>query len=260
MKSKNKFLKVAIVLVMLLSLSGIIYYSSEIITWNLHVSENQKLIDQISEKVEENFDEKVDLESKEIKVDFNSLKAVNDETVAYIKVNNTNIDYIVVKGNDNSFYLNHNFEKKWNVAGWVFADYRNRFDGTDKNIIIYGHNGKDGSMFGTLENVLNSVWYKNPENYFVTLVTEKGNFKYRVFSSYSIIPEDYYISTDFGSKSEFNGFVNVLKSRSVYDYGVEVSGEDNILTLSSCIGVGEKRVVLHAKLVKEEAKVISKNN
>jgi hypothetical protein len=54
--------------------------------------------------------------------------------------------------------------------------------------------------------------------------------------------------------------VNVLKSRSVYDYGVGVSGEDSILTLSSCIGVGEKRVVLHAKLVKEEAKVISKNN
>ena len=155
----------------------------------------------------------------------------------------------MVKGNDNSYYLKHNFEKKWNVAGWIFGDYHNKFDESDKNLIIYGHNTKDGSMFGTLKNVLNKDWYENEENHKVVLVTEKGTYYYQVFSTYSIKPEDYYINTEFKDNDEFDKFIKKLKSRSIYDYGIEVSGEDKILTLSSCIGDGTKRVVLHAKLI-----------
>ena len=70
-----------------------------------------------------------------------------------------------------------------------------------------------------------------------------------MFSTYSIKPEDYYINTEFKDNDEFDKFIKKLKSRSIYDYKVEVSGEDKILTLSSCIGDGTKRVVLHAKLI-----------
>ncbi len=185
-------------------------------------------------------------------VDFKSLKDRNPDTIAYVKVNNTNIDYIVVKGNDNSYYLKHNFEKKWNVSGWIFADYHNKFDESDKNIIIFGHNTRDGSMFGTLKNTLNENWYDNEENHKVVLVTEKGTYYYQVFSTYSIKPEDYYINTEFVNNDEFEKFIKKLKSRSIYDYGIEVYGEDKILTLSSCIGDGTKRVVLHAKLIEIE--------
>lgn len=181
-------------------------------------------------------------------INFKSLKETNEDTVAYLKVNNTNIDYIVVKGNDNNYYLKHNFEKKYNVSGWIFADHRNKFDESDKNLIIYGHNTRDGSMFGTLKNILSEEWYKNKENHKIVLVTQQGTYYYKIFSTYSIKAEDYYINTDFINNDDFDKFIKKLKDRSIYDYKVKVSGEDKILTLSSCIGDGTKRVVLHAKL------------
>ena len=109
-------------------------------------------------------------------------------------------------------------------------------------------------MFGSLKNILKEEWYKNPDNYKVILVTEMGQFTYQVFSTYSIKPEDYYINTIFNSDEEFDKFIKKLKSRSVYDYGIDVSANDKILTLSSCMNEGTKRVVLHAKLIE------SKNN
>ena len=225
---------------------GIIYSSINLIQWRVNVDENKKVKETIQKSIV------VNKKKDEFKIDFKTLKEQNPDTIAYLKVNNTKIDYIVVKTKDNSYYLKHNFEKKWNIAGWIFGDYHNRFDGTDDHLVIYGHDTKDGSMFGTLKNVLNKDWYENPDNYQVTLVTEKGNYKYQVFSTYSIEPEDYYINTEFYSAKEFSDFVKTIKSRSIYNYGTEVNENDKILTLSSCLGDGSKRVVLHAKLIKEE--------
>lgn len=106
-------------------------------------------------------------------------------------------------------------------------------------------------MFGTLKDILNKDWYENEENHKVVLVTESGTYYYQVFSTYSIKPEDYYINTEFKDNDEFSEFIKTIKSRSVYDYGVEVTKDDKILTLSSCIGDGSKRVALHGKLIKE---------
>lgn len=242
---------------------GVIYFSYEVVLWKIHVNENKKIQDVIKNKIiiiepntnDENKElgEKQDNLTNEIQynIDFESLKQQNSDTIAYLKVNNTNIDYVIVKGKDNSYYLKHNFEKKWNTAGWVFADYHNRFDDNDKNIIIYGHSMKNGSMFGTLRNVLTKNWYTNEENHKIVLVTENGVYNYEVFSTYSIVPEDYYINTSFKNNSEFDKFVKKLKSRSIYNYGVDVTGEDKILTLSSCMGGGKKRVVLHAKMIRD---------
>ena len=188
-------------------------------------------------------------ENEKYKVDFKELKKQNPDTVAYLKVNNTNIEYVVVKGNNNDFYLNHNFTKKFNVSGWIFADYHNKFDGSDRNIIIYGHNTQDGSMFGTLKNTLNEEWYSNKKNHKIMLVTTEGLSYYEVFSVYTIETEEYYINTEFNSDEEFETFIKRLKFRSVYPFEVNVSKLDKILTLSSCTVDGTKRVVLHAKLM-----------
>lgn len=227
---------------------SIIYYSYKIYTWKHDVEDNnkiQKIIEESIITIDDNGTEN----SNDYIIDFAKLKEQNSDTIAYLKVNNTNIDYIVVRANDNSYYLNHNFNKHKNSAGWIFSDYKNKFDGSDRNIIIYGHNTKDGSMFGTLINILDNSWQESKDNLEITLITEKGQYKYQVFSTYSITPEDYYINTEFKNNDEFDKFIKNLKSRSVYDYDVEVSKEDKILTLSSCIGDGSKRVVLHSKLI-----------
>lgn len=240
---KKKYVGILITIFIIICLIGLIYSLINIINWKKDVDDNKDILEEIKENIITN--EENDL----IKIDFKSLKEKNSDTIAYIKVNGTNIDYVVVKGNDNSYYLNHNFNKEYNIAGWIFSDYHNKFDETDKNIVIFGHNTKNGSMFGTLKNVLDKSWQDNKDNLEITLVTEKGQYKYQVFSTYSIIAEDYYINTLFNSDDEYSRFVNEISSRSNYDYNVEVNSNDKILTLSSCIGDGKKRVVLHAKLI-----------
>ena len=251
-KKEGEYMKVTrlrpwvLIIIGVILLSGFIYYSYEVILWYKHVNENQEIQEKLEEKIN------INIEESKYEIDFKALKEMNPDTVAYLKVNNTNINYVVVKGEDNSYYLNHNFEKKWNIAGWIFGDFRNHFDGTDKNLIIYGHSTKNGSMFDTLTNILKEEWYTNKENHIVTLVTEQGTFEYQVFSTYTVTPEIYYITTSFNDDNTFESFARELKSRSIYDYGVEVTSEDKMLTLSSCVGEGNKRVVLHAKLIKEE--------
>lgn len=250
---KPKYRKILNILVLILTLVflGVAIYSIiNIINWKKDVSDNDKIQDKIGDNIM--IIKPIEEQKAKYDIDFKSLKEINKDTIAYVKVNNTNIDYVVVKGNDNDYYLNHNFEKKWNIAGWIFADYHNKFDESDKNLIIYGHNIKDGSMFGTLKNILNKYWYENEENHKVILVTEKGTYYYQVFSTYSRKSEDYYINTKFKNDVEFNEFIKTIKSRTIYDYGVDVSSEDKILTLSSCTDDGSKRVVLHAKLIEND--------
>ena len=131
-------------------------------------------------------------------------------------------------------------------------DYHNKLDGNDKNIVIYGHNTRDGSMFGSLKNVVQKEWYQNKENYLIKLVLENKIVTYQVFSTYTIKVEDYYINTIFKNDDEFNDFVNTIKKRSVYNYPVDVNSKDSILTLSTCTGNGTSRMVLHAKLINIE--------
>ena len=246
-KNKSKKDKKTILnLILYIILFSILIYSGiKIFKWYKDKTNNNKIAEQIKSTViveEENGDEYT--------VDFNKLKEQNNETIAWLKVNNTNVEYPVVKGTNNSFYLNHSFDKSNNSAGWIFADYRNKFDNTDKNIVIYGHNMRDGSMFGSMLNILNAKWYENEENTNITLYTENEKCMYKVFSVYKIENEDYYIKTEFKNDNEFEDFIKTLKKRSIKDFNVDVSKDDNILTLSTCANNNKYRVVLHAKKVK----------
>ena len=241
--------KIILQLFIIVCLCGTIYYLYKIVTWKKHITDNKRVQEIVSEKI--NIVPSEDKKETKFEIDFDSLKGINKDTIGYIKVNNTNIDYIVVKGKDNSYYLNHNFERKWNVAGWVFADYHNKFDGSDKNIVIYDHNMKDGSMFGSLSNVLKKEWYTSDENKYITFVSENGTYKYEIFSIYTVDKEDYYINTMFKDNETFNSFINTIKSRSIYNFKVDVSKDNQILTLSSCTKGGKQRVVVHAVLSKD---------
>ena len=241
---KKRIISILMLSLFIACIIGIIYAGYNIIVWKKNVDRNKVIKKKISEAI--TIDENA---SKiEYNVDFEELKKQNGDTVAYLKVNNTNIDYVVVRGQDNSYYLNHNFYNEYNIAGWIFADFNNLLDGTDRNIVIYGHSTADGSMFGTLSKVLNRDWQENKDN-LIVFITEEEKTLYQVFSTYTIVPEDYYINTYFNNDEEFADFIDELKSRSNYDYNVSVNASDSILTLSSCNLTGSKRIVLHAKKI-----------
>ena len=134
-RKKNKKYKKAILnlILYIILLSILIYSGIKIFKWYKDKTNNNKIVEQIKSTVivEENNE---DGNENGYTVDFNKLKEQNNETIAWLKINNTNVEYPVVKGTNNSFYLNHSFDKSKNSAGWIFADYKNKFDNTDKNI------------------------------------------------------------------------------------------------------------------------------
>ena len=239
---KKVITKIITIILFLFFLATFIYSSYRIIDWKNNNKKNKQINEITHEYITTDSDEK-------FKIDFDKLKEMNPDTVAYIKVNNTNIDYIVVKGENNDYYLDHNFNKEMNKSGWVFMDYNNKLDGQDKNIIIYAHNTIDKSMFGSLKDVLDKSWYENKDNHTIMLVTPDDTYMYQVFSTYKIDNEEYYIQTGFKSDSEYLDFLKTIKKRSKYNYDVELSESDQILTLSTCANNGAKRVVLHAKKI-----------
>ena len=182
---------------------------------------------------------------------FDQLSEINNDTVGWITVNNTKINYPVVQGTDNEYYLNNDFNKQKNIYGWIFMDYRNNIYNLSDNTIIWGHNIRNGMMFGTLRYATNESWYKNSDNQIITFNTKVKNMKWRIFSIYRIPVTNDYLYANFGEDEEFEDFIDMIQSRSIYDFGVEVTSKDHILTLSTCSIPNTYRLVVHAVLIDE---------
>lgn len=243
-KRKNSILYYIVILIFI---AIMIYTCIHIINWMMENKNSSDVLKKISDnvKVNDKDDNNINSTEKYI-IDFDNLKKINQDVVAWINVNGTDVRYPIVKTTDNEFYLTHSFDKSYNSAGWIFMDYRNNLDGKDKNIIVYGHNRLDGSMFSTLKNILTNDWQENVDNLSITFNTEKEKCTYKVFSVYKIEEEDYYITTDFSNDDEFVNFANTLKSRSLKNFSTQVTEKDTILTLSTCAVDNNYRIVLHA--------------
>lgn len=197
---------------------------------------------------------KKDLEFKERieNYNFDELLKINSDIVGYIKVNNTNVSYPIVKGSDNTFYLNHSYDKKESEIGSIFLDYRNDLENLSRNNIIYGHGRLDNSMFGSLNNLLDSDWLSNEDNHYIEVTTPDKIMVFKIFSVYTIDKESYYIKTYFSDNKYFKEFLETVMKRSIYNFSTNVSTSDKILTLSTCKNNFGKRVVVHAKMLKKE--------
>lgn len=176
----------------------------------------------------------------------------NTETVAWIQVNGTNINYPVVQHSDNEYYLNHDFYKRNTNIGWVFADYRNNFNDLDNNTIIYAHNLVNRTMFGQLPYLLRKSWQSNSNNFYIKLYTKDKKTLWKIFSVYKIEPTIDYLQVRFYSPENYQAFLNNLKNRSEYNFNIDITTKDKIITLSTCDDTGTKRVAVHAKLISME--------
>lgn len=180
------------------------------------------------------------------------LKETNDDTVAWLTVKNTTVNYPVVQSINNSYYLTHDFNKNGNTFGWVFMDYRNNPEDLNQNTIIYGHNIAKGKiMFGDLAKALNSNWYKKEENQYITFNTKDKDMIWRIFSIYKIENTNDYLYNTFDTQKEFLEFANKMKDRSIHNFGIDIKENDKILTLSTCQNSGRNRLVIHAVLIEQ---------
>ena len=181
-------------------------------------------------------------------IDFNSLKNTNSDVVGWIIVDGTNINYPVVKTQDNDYYLNHNFNHNDDSTGWPFMDYRNNIGMSDDNTIFYGHNLLNNTSFGSISKIFTNNWIRNSSGKIIYL-THNTLYTYQIFSAYYINHESYYLQTNLDNKVEF---LNTLKTRSIVKFNVDVSVNDKIVTLSTCTNDNTGRKVIHAKLISQE--------
>ena len=271
-KKKLRFRKWVIVVFLIFFLSIFSFSAYKIYAWYNDNKEVDNISDdvlkntKVKEKKDNNNTENVNppedisndywdyIKMNLLEVDFNELLKKNPDTVGWIEVKGTNINYPIVQTTDNSYYLTHAFDKTKNEAGWVFMDYRNDAVNFNQNTILYAHSRLTGSMFGSLKNILESSWYTNKNNHIIRLSTPTENTMWQVFSVYTIPKESYYITPNFNSNEAYQEFLNTMKSRSEVEFSAEVNTNDKILTLSTCKDNFGNRVVMHAKLIKRETR------
>ena len=267
---KKKRIKISSIITVILFFI-IIFSGMKIIDWmkdNKKTKENSKKINDLADVKEVKDDKDTILVSEVddknnpywyyikfnlLDVNISELKKKNSDIVGWINVNNTNVNYPFVQTDNNDYYLNHSIDKTYNDAGWIFMDYRNDSSFNNRNNIIYGHSRLDKSMFGSLSKALKSNWYNNKDNHIIRISTETENSLWQIFSVYKIKTEGYYITTYFSDNNEYLGFLNTLKSRSLYDFQTDFNENDIILTLSTCYYDSEKTVI-NAKLIKKSKK------
>lgn len=188
-------------------------------------------------------------------VDFEELLKKNKDTVAFIHMENNNINYPVVQSKDNSYYLTHAFDKSYNEAGWVFLDYRNNINSLSFNNIIYGHGRLNKTVFGSLKDTLDKEWQSNKDNLAIYISTPNENMIFQIFSIYTIKSESYYINTLFNNKNEKSKWLDTMIQRNTSAINTSVDTNDKILTLSTCLDDNGGRVVVQAKLIKTQKRL-----
>ncbi len=182
-------------------------------------------------------------------------KEENSDTYAWVRIGGTNISYIVVKGTDNEYYLDHTYKKRYNALGTIFADFQCKDTILQNpNVVLYGHNASyQGQMFSDLTKYLSESFYN--ENKYITLYTEEGILTYEIFSMHEANYMYHYFKTVFHSEEEFLSWAEEMKNNSIHevDEDLTFTNTDRILTLSTCTnGLDTQRYAVHAKLVSIE--------
>ena len=185
-----------------------------------------------------------------IDVDFEKLKSINDDVIGWIYVDALpDISYPIVQGKDNQTYLHQTYEKNYNFAGTIFIDYENKADFSDCNTLVYGHNMKNGTMFGQLKNFSKDDSAYNKSKYFWIFTPEK-TYRYEIISAYTTAVNSDTYTLFKGPGQEFVDYMNKIVSYSdVKTTPGELGVDDKIVTLSTCTGNESTRYVVQGKRV-----------
>ena len=164
-------------------------------------------------------------------VDFEQLAEINPDVVGWIFIEGTRINYPIVQGTDNSYYLNHLFDGKHNSTGCIFMDYRCASDFTDQHSIIYGHRMKNKSMFQGLLNYKDQTFYE--EHPVALIVTPTAYYKIQFFSGY--VSDNWSSAWDLAlDGADYGEWLKEIKEKSRFETTCSPTSEDRIVTLSTC--------------------------
>lgn len=180
-------------------------------------------------------------------VDFESLEAINPDVAGWLKVGAIDISYPIAYGTDNEFYLHHTLEKTYNFAGCIFIDYQNHKDLTDNNTVLYGHNMKNGSMFGKLRKFAEQETYDADP--YIWIYTKDFVYKYEIFSTHVVDAVGATYQLVFETDEKFEDYLATMMSQSLIKATEDLYVNDKIITLSTCTGDDSTRFVVQAKKV-----------
>ncbi|MBE6151355.1 MAG: class B sortase [Firmicutes bacterium] len=242
-----KKLKVILLILFIVSFAISIY---NILQIKKELSESDQMKEELIKLVE--IPEEPEVEET-FSVDFSELEKINSDVVGWIVIEGTQVNYPIVQGKDNSYYLNHSFDKSWSSLGSIFMDYRSTNDFSDYNTFIYGHHTKNGSMFGELYKYMDATFYK--EHPFFYLYSPEGIYKVEIISAYLDSAESDSYVQKFGSIEDYKRYINLIVKKSNYITDtIFDSSTDKIITLYSCSHESnrrkEDRYFIHGKIIK----------
>lgn len=183
------------------------------------------------------------------KANFEALAEINPDVVGWLSLEDTVINYPIVQGSDNEYYLHHLFTKEYNNTGCIFMDVDNAKDFSDLNTVLYAHHMRNGSMFAELEGYRDQEYYDTHRE--LVLQTPSGNYLVEPFAG--LLTDGYsdYIQIGFQDSDSFLSYVNQMRSQSTFQSDVTITAEDRILTMSTCrYDVDNGRYAVFAKLTK----------
>ena len=180
---------------------------------------------------------------------FKTLYSQNSDLTGWLVIAGTGIDDPVVQCEEDTYYLSHNFYKEEDKYGCLYIKGLADVHTPGTNVIIYGHNMKNGSMFGSLKEYRNASYLVEHPMVYIDL--EDGTHAYEIFSCYETSANSNTYTIGFASQPDgrYEQFVHTLKNSSAYDTGIEVSKNDRVITLSTCTKRSENRFVVHAKRI-----------
>lgn len=244
---------------MLVAIAVFLFAGGRILQIYLNYQESQKVYEQMEEftqKIEDQdlSPEAVPGETPEevaeqgfLQVDFNKLEEINPDVIAWIEIPGLEISYPVVQGRDNDYYLHHLITGENHKSGSIFMDFHNQEDLSDRNSIIYGHNMKDGSMFGTLDQYQSQALYRNYPCFY--MYVPGYIYEYQIFSCYAAPTDHPAYTYDFPTSEDYEVFLETLQRSAEYNTGTTVTREDQVVTLSTCVNTRKDyRYLVHGKL------------